>query len=315
MSMNAFLNGVGPYESISEKWAKVLLKNLSLTGIYKHIAMDHSSELADNSDAIHLRIVSDSSVNVGNYYTRNVDGESAGTEGTISYTPAAVSKVTLALTNTPYAAVSFESYALKTADVAFQAKIIDRAKYKIAQAIDTLVMNTILAAVPVDNTLTGFNATSAASGEVYDLLLQMAAILKKAGAVPVSNSSDLFGDKGMEEAGYVVVNPDVMRYILKEPAFQKIDFTDKSAMWKDGIVRGTIAGLMVLESSNLPTTSKKVTIFAGIKSAAHFAVKLIADRMIDAEDNFQTLWSTLFAAGCVVSHSAALAKVEVTVAQ
>ncbi|MCQ2574552.1 MAG: hypothetical protein MJ156_00405 [Alphaproteobacteria bacterium] len=314
MSMNAFLNGVGPYESISEKWAKVLLKNLSLTGIYKHIAMDHSSELADNSDAIHLRIVSDSSVNVGNYYTRNVDGESAGTEGTISYTPAAVNKVTLALTNTPYAAVSFESYALKTADVAFQAKIIDRAKYKIAQAIDTLVMNTILAAVPVANTLTGFNATTAASGEVYDLLLQMAAILKNAGAVPVSNSSDLFGDKGMEEAGYVVVNPDVMRYILKEPSFQKIDFTDKSAMWKDGIVRGTIAGLMVLESSNLPTTSKKVTIFAGIKSAAHFAVKLIADRMIEAEDNFQTLWSTLFAAGCVVSHSAALAKVEVTVA-
>lgn len=313
MSQNAFLNGVGPYNAISEKWAKVLLKNLSLTGIYKHIAVDHSSELSDNSDAIHLRVVSDSSVNVGNYYTRNADGESAGSEGTITYTAAAVNKVTLALTATPYAAVKFESYALKTADVAFQAKIIDRAKYKIAQAIDTLVMNTIIAAVPVDNTLAGFNATTAASGEMFDVLLQLATILKKAGAVPVSNTSDLFGDKGMEEAGYVVVNPEVMRYILKEPAFVKVDFTDKNAMWKDGIVRGTIAGLLVLESSNLPTTSKKVTVFAGIKSAAHFAVKLIADRMIDAEDNFQMLWSTLFAAGAVVSHADALAKVEVTV--
>lgn len=313
MSNNAFLLGTASYNAISEKWSKVLLKNLSVTGVYKHIAMDHSSELADNSDAIHLRLVNDASITASNYYTRSTTAGTAGVEGSLTYATAPVTKVTLELTESPAVAIKFAAYDLKNADVSFQAQFINRAKYKIAKAIDSLVMNTIIAAVPSGNKLTAFNATTASSGEMFDQLLQLATILKNAGAVPVSNASDLFGDKGMEEVGYVVVNPAVMRFILKEPAFQKIDFTDKNSMWKDGVVRGTIAGLLVLESSNLPVTSKKVDVFAGIKSATHFAVKLVADRMIDAETTFQVLWSTLFAAGAVVSHSAALASVKVQV--
>lgn len=313
MSSNAFQLGATPYNAISEIWAKTLLKSLSVTGVYKHIAVDHSSELSANSDAIHLRLINDSSVNVGNYYSYSSTPGTAGTEGTITYTKPVVDKTTLELTETPYAAVSFEHYALKTADVKFQGAIIERARYKIAQAIDTLVMNTIIAAVPGANTLTPFDATQAADGDMYDQLLQLATILKKAGAVPVSNTSDLFGDKGMKSIGYVVVNPEVMRFIIKEPAFVKIDFTDKNAMWKDGIVRGTIAGLVVLESSNLPTTSKTVNVFAGIKEASHFAIKEYANRMIEDPDHFSVLWSVAFAAGAVVSHPAALAKVVVTV--
>lgn len=313
MSANAFQLGATPYNAISEKWSKVLLKNLSLTGIYKHIAIDHSSELSDNSDAIHLRLVNDSSISAADYYTPGASESTQGSEGTISYTAAAVDKYVLRLTKTTYVAIKFEQYALKQADVGFQAKVIDRAKYKIACVLDKMAMDTIIAAVPNANKLTAFNATTASSGDIYDLLLQMATVLKTAGATPVNNGSDLFGDKGMEEAPYVVVNPAVMRFILKEPAFQKIDFADKSAMWKDGIVRGTIAGLLVLESTNLPVTSKKVTVFGGIKSATHYAIKMIADRMLDAENNFQVKWSTLFAAGCVVTHPAALVSCQVQV--
>ena len=313
MSSNAFQLGATPYNAISEIWAKTLLKSLSVTGVYKHIAVDHSSELSANSDAIHLRLINDSSVNVGNYYSYSSTPGTPGTEGTITYTKPVVDKTTLELTETPYAAVSFEHYALKTADVKFQGAIIERARYKISQAIDTLVMNTIIAAVPGGNTLTAFDATSAADGDMYDQLLQLATILKKAGAVPVSNTSDLFGDKGMKSVGYVVVNPEVMRFIIKEPAFVKIDFTDKNAMWKDGIVRGTIAGLVVLESSNLPTSSKSVNVFAGIKEAAHFAIKEYANRMIEDPDHFSVLWSVAFAAGAVVSHPQALALVQVQV--
>jgi len=311
MSANAQQVGIAPYQAVSEKWSKVLLKNLSLVGVYKHIAVDHSSELSDNSDAIHLRMVSDSSVTVANYYTRNATPGQAGSQGTISYGTAAVTDTILQLTETPATAVKFEDYALKTADVNFQAKIIERARYYLAKFVDTFVMNTIIAAA--GTTLTAFNATTAASGDVYDLLLQAAAVLKKAGAIPVSNVSDLAGDKGMEEVGYVVVNPDVMRFILKEPAFVKVDFTDKNGAWKNGVIRGTIAGLVVLESSNMPTTSKVCTIFAGIKSAAHFAVKKISDRMMPLEDTFQMAWSVLTACGCVVSHPSAIVKCAVTV--
>lgn len=314
MSANAQQVGVAPYNAISEKWAKVLLKNLSKVGVYKRIAVDHSSELSDNSDAIHLRMVNDSSISVANYYTRNATPGQAGTEGSISYGTAAVDKVTLELTETPATAVKFEDYALKTADVAFQAKIIERGRYFLSKFIDTFVMNTIIAAAGTElYSGVGFDATTAATGDVYDLLLQISAALKNVGAVPVSNVSDLAGDKGMEEVGYVVVNPDVMRFILKEPAFVKVDFTDKNGLWKDGVVRGVIAGLVVLESSNLPTTSKVCTIFGGIKSATHFAIKKISDRMIPAQDKFQMLWSVLCACGCVVSHPSAIVKCAVTV--
>lgn len=314
MSSNALQMGIAPYNAVSEKWSKVLLKNLSKVGVYKHLAIDHSAELADNSDAIHLRMVNDSSVSVANYYTYSGTPGTPGTQGTISYGTAAVDDVVLKLTESPACAVKFEDYALRTADVNFQAKIIERARYYLAKFVDTFVMNTIIAAVPAGNTLTAFNATTAASGDMYDLLLQFAAILKNAGAIPVSNVSDLGGDRGIEERGYICVNPDVMRYILKEPAFVKVDMTDKNALWKDGIVRGTIAGLIVLESSNLPTTSNVATIFGGIKSAAHFAVKKVSDRMIPSENTFEMLWSVLTACGCVVSHPAALAKCAVTVA-
>ena len=314
MSSNALQMGIAPYNAVSEKWSKVLLKNLSKVGVYKHLAIDHSAELADNSDAIHLRMVNDSSVSVANYYTYSGTPGTPGTQGTISYGTAAVDDVILKLTESPACAVKFEDYALKTADVNFQAKIIERARYYLAKFVDTFVMNTIIAAVPAGNTLAAFNATTAQAGDIYDLLLQIAAILKNAGAVPVSNASDLGGDRGIEERGYVCVNPDVMRYILKEPAFVKVDMTDKNGLWKDGIVRGTIAGLIVLESSNLPTTSNVATIFGGIKSAAHFAVKKVSDRMIPSENTFEMLWSVLTACGCVVSHPAALAKCAVTVA-
>jgi hypothetical protein len=312
MSNNAFLNGIAPYNAVSEKWSKVLLKNLSLVGVYKHIAVDHSSELSDNSDAIHLRMVNDSSVTVANYYSRSATPGTAGTEGTISYGTAAVDDYVLQLTETPATAVKFEDYALKTADVSFQAKIIERGLYALSKFVDTFVMNTIIAAA--GTTLTAFNATTAAAGDMYDVLLQAAAVLKKAGATPVSNVSDLAGDQGIKETGYVVVNPDVMRFILKEPAFVKVDMTDKNALWKDGIVRGTIAGLVVLESSNMPTSTNVCTIFAGIKSAAHFAIKKISDRMIPAQNNFQMLWSVLSSCGCVVSHPSAIVKCAITVA-
>ena len=312
MSANALQVGIAPYQAVSEKWSKVLLKNLSKVGVYKHLAIDHSSELSDNSDAIHLRMVNDSSVTVANYYTRNATPGTPGTQGTITYGTAAVTDTVLELTDTPACAVKFEDYALKTADVNFQAKIIERARYYLSKWIDTLVMNTIIA--NAGTTLTAFNATTAASGDVYDLLLQAAAVLKNAGAIPVSNVSDLSGDRGMEEAGYICVNPDVMRFILKEPAFVKVDMTDKNGLWKDGVVRGTIAGLIVLESSNLPTTTNICTIFGGIKSATHFAVKKVSDRMIPSQNTFEMLWSVLTACGCVVSHPSALVKCAVTVA-
>jgi hypothetical protein len=64
----------------------------------------------------------------------------------------------------------------------------------------------------------------------------------------------------------------------------------------------------------LATQTGTVNIFGGIKSAAHFAYKMIADRMIDDPNKFDVLWSTMFAAGVVVSHPQAIVKASVKVA-
>lgn len=312
MSQNAFQLGAVPYAAISEIWAKTLLKNLSLVGVYRHIAVDHSGELSANSDAIHLRLVDDANLVVKDYYTPGGTETTKGTSGTITYSDAQVVDKVLRLQSSPYLAVRFEQYALKTADVAYQAKVIDRAKYKISAWIDKVVTSGIIAAA--STRLDEFDATSAASGEMYDLILQVAAKLKSVGAIPVSNVSDLFGDKGMEEVGYLVVNPEVMRYILREPAFVKVDFTKDNAMWKDGVIRGFIGGLVILESSVLPTTTGTVNVFGGIKSASHYAYKMIADRMIDDPNKFDVLWSTMYAAGVLVSHPEAIVVAPVKVA-
>lgn len=313
MSQNAFQLGVSPYNAVAEKWSKVLLKNLRVTGVFRHIGVDHSSELAANADSLHLRIVDDTAINVGEYYTRSEDAGVAGQEGAIVYADAKVNKHTLQLTESPYAAVGFEDYALKFSDVNFQAEIIEGAKHKIARQLDTMIMDAIIAAA--GNTLNEFDATAAGEGDMYDLLLQISAKLKEEGAITLANPSDLFGDKGMKGVPYVVVNPATMRYILKEPAFTKVDFTDKNAMWKAGTVRGTIAGLMVLESSNLPTAGGYVNVFAGVKEATHYAIKTVTTRMMPAEDKFRMLWSTLYAAGVLVTQPKALVKVRVKVAQ
>lgn len=312
MANTSYTLGVKPSNAMPEIWSKVLLKNLSKVGVHKHIAVDHSSEFAANGDAIHLRRVDDSNITVGNYYTAG-SGGAAGTQGTISAVDAQVVDNVLALTETPYVAVNFEDFALEQSDVKFQADIIERARLKIAEFIDDKIMSTIAAtATAIDSQV--FDATTASDGEMFDLLLQIAQKLKEAGAVSLNNASDLFGDKGLKQVPYVVVNPAVMRYILKEPAFVKIDMAGKDAMWKDGTVRGTIAGLVVLESTVMATTTNNVTIIGGVKDATHYAVKKISSRFVQSEDHFSTQWGTLFAMGCKVVLPGATVKQVVKVA-
>jgi hypothetical protein len=304
MSANAQTVGLVNYAAISEIWSKVLLKQLYLTGIAKRLGVDHSKEIAANSDTIHMRLVGQV---VSGTYNLNDSAD-------IVYTTPTVSDVVLSLTDNKYCALAISKAALKNADVDFKAATIDNARYEISKQIDTFIMNTIIAAVPAANTLTAYDATAGAEGDMYDQLLQLGAILKKNGAVPLSNTNDLFVGNQLQMTPYVVVNPDVMRFILKEPAFVKIDSpAQKPGMWNDGIVQGKIAGLVIYESSNLPTTTGTVNVFAGVQGATHYAIKKIEDEMMPSQNKFQVLWRTLFQYGCKVSQPNALAKVVVTV--
>lgn len=68
---------------------------------------------------------------------------------------------------------------------------------------------------------------------------------------------------------YVVINPDVEAILIQSPDF--IHATNAGdRVLREGSI-GTIAGLDVLVSTNLPTTTGKVNIMAGINTAIAYA--------------------------------------------
>ena len=90
----------------------------------------------------------------------------------------------------------------------------------------------------------------------------MAAVLKKAGAVALTNASDLevVGDT---QVGYVVMNPDAIKYLYGETAFVKVDSDTFSAnsMFKGGKNRwnyGWIGYLGIKRFANYDWNSKCV---------------------------------------------------------
>lgn len=307
MSANATTLGLQNPLAIAEKFDKVLLKSLKLIGIYKHLAIDDSAKLGKDGDTLHIR-------KIGGISTFSYDPTDATD---IVYTAPTVSEVLLKLDTNAAVAIPFSEWSMSVQDVDVMGGALEEARYSLSKTVDLFVMNKIIAAVPVGNKLTAFDATSAASGEVYKQILAMAAVLKKAGAVPLTNASDLevVGDT---QVGYVVMNPDAIKFLYAEPAFVKVDSDTFStnSMFKGGKIAGTMAGLVILESSTLPTTTGTVNVFGGIKKATHMAVlKAVPGKFIDDKDHFVQLYRSLWVFGAVVSYPEALVSCVWTVAE
>lgn len=307
MSVNATTLGIQTPAAVAEKWDKILLKTLKLVGVYQHLAMDDSAKLGKAGDTLHIR-------KIGGISTFAYDPTDATP---ISYVAPTVSDVILKLDSNAAVAIPFSEWTQAVADVDVQAGALEEARYSLSKAIDTYVMGKIIAAVPLANKLAAFDATAATSGDVYAQVLAMAAVLKKAGAVPLTNASDLevVGDT---EVGYIVMNPDAIKFLYQEQAFVKVDSNtfSQGSMFKSGKIAGTIAGLVILESSNLPTTTSTVTVFGGIKKATHMAVvKATPGKFIDAESSFVVYYRSLWIYGAVVSYPEALVSCVWTVAE
>lgn len=298
MSSNATTLGLQTPAAIAEKYDKILLKTLKLVGVFQHLGIDDSSKLGKAGDTLHIR-------KIGGISVFSYDPTDATT---ITYTAPTVSDVQLKLNTNSAVAIPFSEWSQAISDVDVMAGALEEARYSLSKAIDTHIMGIIQAAVPVANQLTAFNATTAAEGDVYKQVLAMAAVMKKAGAVPLTNASDLevVGDT---EVGYIVMNPDSIKYLYSEKAFVKVDSNTFSAgsMFKTGKIAGTIAGVVILESSNLATTTGTVTVFGGIKKATHFAIlKATPGKFIDDPATFVTKYRSLWVYGAVVVYSEAL---------
>lgn len=298
MSANATTLGLQTPAAIAEKYDNILLKTLKLVGVFQHLAIDDSSKLGKAGDTLHIR-------KIGGISVFSYDPTDATP---ITYTAPTVSDVLLKLDTNSAVAIPFSEWALAVQDVDVQAGALEEARYSLSRAVDTYVMGKIIAAVPNANKLAAFDATAATEGDVYKQVLAMAAVLKKAGAVPLTNASDLevVGDT---EIGYIVMNPDAIKFLYAEKAFVKVDSNTFSAgsMFKSGKIAGTIAGVIILESSNLATVTNTVNVFGGIKKATHFAIlKATAGKFIDDPATFVVKYRSLWVYGAVVSYPEAL---------
>lgn len=306
MSTNATTLGLQTPLAIAEKYDNILLKTLKLVGVYQHLGIDDSSKLGKAGDTLHIR-------KIGGISVFPYDPTDATP---VNYVAPTVTEVQLKLDTNSAVAIPFSEWSQAISDVDVMAAALEEARYSLSKAIDTHIMGTIQAAVPAGNKLPAFDATSACEGDVYKQILAMAAVMKKAGAVPLTNASDLevMGDT---EVPYIVMNPDAIKYLYSEPAFVKVDSNTFSAgsMFKSGKIVGTIAGVVILESSNLATVTGTVTIFGGIKKATHFAVlKATPGKFIDDPATFVVKYRSLWVYGAAVSYPEALVSCVWTVA-
>ena len=105
----------------------------------------------------------------------------------------------------------------------------------------------------------------------YKCLVWLSKTLKNNNAVQQPNDKVFKSNQaGSGEAmPYVIINPDVEAVLLQSPDF--IHATNAGdRVLREGSI-GTIAGLDVLVSTNLPTVDNKVNIMAGINDAIAFA--------------------------------------------
>lgn len=150
-----------------------------------------------------------------------------------------------------------------------QAKFEERARTAIDLVKDTFILSAF-SEIPADNKQGATTAIKLTPDNAYKCLVWLSKTLKNNNAVQVRNDQIY---KTNQAAGaplpWCVINPDVEAIIRQAPEF--IHATQAGdRLLREGSI-GTIAGLDVLVCTNLPTTTKKVNIMAGINEAIAYA--------------------------------------------
>lgn len=147
-----------------------------------------------------------------------------------------------------------------------QSKFEARAKTAIDLTKDTFILSAF-SEIPEANKLTNVTLTPS---NAYKCLVWLSKTLKNNNAVQSKNDQVFKNNQaGGDAMPYVIINPDVEAILLQSPDFIHATQAGDRVL-RDGSI-GTIAGLDVLVSTNLPTTSKKVNIMAGINDAIAYA--------------------------------------------
>lgn len=262
MSTNAKdLNRQGA-EIIPELWSLSLNKKLDKSGVaMKCVNKIYEKEIKDFGDTVHIGDIGD--VTISDY------SEDQSTGG-VTYQRVDATSQTLKLDQSKSFGVFLSDITQKQSNIDdLRSKFEDRAKTAIDLVKDTFILNAFTE-IPVANKKGADTAVKLTKDNAYAVLVWLAKTLKNNNVKQQKNDKVFKSNQaGGEAMPYVIINPDVEAILLQSPDF--IHATNAGdRILREGSI-GTIAGLDVLVSTNLPTTENKVNVMAGINEAIAYA--------------------------------------------
>lgn len=259
MSTNAETLGRQLSKIIPEAWSLSLNKKLDKSGVaMKMVNKIYEKDIKNYGDTVNIGEIGDVTVSD---YSEEVSG------GGVTYQRVDATSQQLKLDQTKAFGIFLSDIAQGQSNIQdLQSKFEARAKTAIDLVKDTFILSAF-SEIPAENkkdnvTLTKDNA--------YSVLVWLAKTLKNNNAIQTKNDKVFKTNQAAGEAmPYVVINPDVEAILVQSPDF--IHATNAGdRVLREGSI-GTIAGLDVLVSTNLPTTEGKVNIMAGINEAIAYA--------------------------------------------
>jgi hypothetical protein len=264
-------------ELIPEVWSLTLNKKLEKSGVgMKIVNRVYETETAQYGDTINIGEIGDVTISD---YSEDLD------KGGVTYQRVDTESQQLKLDQSKAFGIFISDITLKQTNINdLRSKFEARAKTAIDLAKDTFILSAF-SEIPAENKKTNVKLTSE---NAYKCLVWLSKTLKNNNAVQVKNDQVFKSNQANdgEAMPYVIINPDVEAVLLQSPDF--IHATNAGdRILREGSI-GTIAGLDVLVSTNLPTIDNKVNIMAGINDAIAFVGNISQIETIRDEKFFGT---------------------------
>lgn len=243
-------------EIIPEVWSIALNKRLDKSGVgMKIVNRIHENDTSHYGDTVNIGELGD--VTVSDY------SEDAATGG-VTYQRVDAQNQQLKLDQSKAFGIFISDITKAQSNhKGLLDKFEARAKTAIDLAKDTFILSAF-SEIPEENKKSDVVLTPE---NAYKCLVWLSKTLKNNNAIQVKNDQVFKSDQaGTGDAmPYVIINPDVESILLQSPDF--IHSTQAGdRVLREGSI-GTIAGLDVLVSTNLPTVGNKVNVMAGINDA------------------------------------------------
>lgn len=262
MSQNAQTLGRQMDELIPEVWSLSLNKKLDKSGVaMKAVNKIYEKDIKNFGDTVNIGEIGDVTVSD---YSEDVS------DGGVTYQRVDATSQQLKLDQSKAFGIFLSDITMEQSKIKdLQAKFEARAKTAIDLVKDTFILSAF-SEIDSGNKYKSGTAVKLTPANAYSVFVWLAKTLKNNNAIQVKNDQVFKSNQAAGEAmPYVIINPDVEAILLQSPDF--IHATNAGdRVLREGSI-GSIAGLDVLVSTNLPRQTNNVNVMAGINEAIAYA--------------------------------------------